>query len=203
MAAFHPTARRHIRAPGKKGLEVRAITDDAFGGRIGELVQESHERSGGRSPKIDWKRQIAFSVAYPGLSRLVGTFDPSIGGERSLLGFAHAEMHGDHATYAHAGCTRRSRVNAPTTYAATWDLICWARETGARWFDLGGIPLDDDFSAGALAGITEFKRFFSREIVTVGDEWTFEPRPLRAMLGASARAAASSVSRVLEAGRKG
>jgi lipid II:glycine glycyltransferase (peptidoglycan interpeptide bridge formation enzyme) len=63
-----------------------------------------------------------------------------------------------------------------------WDLFVWAHATGARWFDLGGIPDSRVASSHQFRGITEFKLHLSRDEVIVGEEWHLEPRPLLAQL---------------------
>ena len=62
-----------------------------------------------------------------------------------------------------------------------WDLVRWAKTTGAEWFDMGGITLGNP-GEEALAGISSFKRSFSDNVVEVGSEWILEPRPIRARI---------------------
>jgi lipid II:glycine glycyltransferase (peptidoglycan interpeptide bridge formation enzyme) len=45
---------------------------------------------------------------------------------------------------------------------------------------LGGISNGGD--GDPYAGITTFKRQFSKEILEVAEEWIFEPRPFRAAI---------------------
>lgn len=105
------------------------------------------------------------------------------------LSFAAAVLHGDVAEYAHAGSTERSRVRVPVLYAPTWNLMTWARQAGARWWDFGGV------SGGATAvgeddpraGINAFKLHFSKNVIEVGREWVLEPRPRLAKLTSSVR----------------
>jgi lipid II:glycine glycyltransferase (peptidoglycan interpeptide bridge formation enzyme) len=73
-----------------------------------------------------------------------------------------------------------------------WNLLCWARGNGARWFDLGGVPAEEGEAADAVEGITRFKRNFSTTLVHVGEGWMLEPSPLRA-------STARVVSRVVRA----
>jgi lipid II:glycine glycyltransferase (peptidoglycan interpeptide bridge formation enzyme) len=60
-------------------------------------------------------------------------------------------------------------------------MIRWAKATGAEWFDMGGVTLEEGEET-ALEGISRFKRYFSREVVEVGAEWALEPAPVKARI---------------------
>ena len=59
LASFHPTARRHIRAPAKKGFQTVALSDPRHASRLEELHQASFLRSGGEAPFADWSATLA------------------------------------------------------------------------------------------------------------------------------------------------
>jgi lipid II:glycine glycyltransferase (peptidoglycan interpeptide bridge formation enzyme) len=70
-----------------------------------------------------------------------------------------------------------------------WDLIQWVKRTAALWFDLSGVTLGStEDGKDALGGISDFKRFFSRTIVNVGEEWILESHPIRTPLAGGASA---------------
>ena len=59
----------------------------------------------------------------------------------------------------------------------------WAKRVGAEWFDFGGItPGTQADPTDPLGGISDFKRYFGTDVVTVGEEWVFVPRPVRAAI---------------------
>ena len=59
----------------------------------------------------------------------------------------------------------------------------WAKSQGVTWFDFGGITVGTQGDPDdPLGGISDFKRYFSRDVVEVGEERVFEPRRLRAGL---------------------
>ena len=189
FGSLHPTARRHIRRVGRHPVALRPVTDIAHAERLAELVEETITRTGGRTEKRDWPAVIDFSKEFPELSRIIGLFRTDVTGPSALLSFAWSRHHGDHADYAVAASTRTTDINLPLGYAAAWDLICWAKRNGAKWFDFGGITSGTFGGNDPIGGISDFKRYFSKQIVTVADEWVFEPHPLRAKLANTVSAA--------------
>ena len=183
FGSLHATARRHIRAVDKRPVEIRVIDDPDLSGRMNELLRESLERTGARFKRQPFAQLIRFASEHPLHARIVGLFRRDATGPDALLAFAVGYHHGTHAEYGHAGCTRQTDVRMPLMYGLAWDLILWSRENGARWFDFGGIK-EDGCSDDATEGIADFKRYFVRDVVDVGEEWVLEPRPFR---GAVAR----------------
>lgn len=180
LASFHATARRHIRALEKHPVAVRPIAEECWADRLSALYQETMRRTGGGSQERPWARCIALSRQQPAWSRLVGLFRTDRDGPESLLAFAWGCHHGDHAHYDAAASTRQTDLKLPLAYPLVWDLLCWAKRHGAAWFDFGGITSGTCGSGDALGGISDFKRYFSRNEIEVGAEWVFEPHWIRA-----------------------
>jgi hypothetical protein len=197
FSGFDRSARRNVRASAKKGFEICPITDPIFAHRMDALLAETMARSGGRHEKRDWAGTIEFSNRYPTLSRLAGTFRPEMTGPESLVAFAWGCNHGDHVTHTRAASTRSMKSNVPLSYALAWDLISWAKTNGASWFDFGGVTQGSLSDKGGLGGISDFKRFFSKEVSEVGREWILEPHPFRAKLARFSGAAAAWAHRSL------
>lgn len=175
LARFHKTARANIRAPGKRGLVVRPITDEDLAPRLRSLHDAAFARTGAAPPRLDWEAVVGASRARPERVRAVGLFDP--GADRDWpLGFAVAFCHGDVAEYAFAGSVRKMGMNIPLLYAPTWELMRWARECGARWWDFGGVTPPG--VVDTRSGIAGFKRYFSEAVTRVGSEWVYEPSPV-------------------------
>ena len=82
----------------------------------------------------------------------------------------------------------------PLLYAPLWELIRWARAGGARWFDFGGITLTDPDASDPLQGISDFKRFFCRDVAKVGGEWRLDPPSLAGRAWKTARWLKDAVS---------
>ena len=197
FARLHATARRHVRAPGKKGLVLRPIIDPALADRLAVLYDETFRRSGTVAERLPWKRILERSSATPDESRVVGLFDDASPNAHALVAFAWGTCHGTYATYDAGASARRPDLgNTPLGYAPLWDLVAWARRLPlVTRFDLGGVSTGGE--GDPLDGITEFKRYFSNSVVDVSEEWAFEPAPLRAAL---ARVVSEGGRRVLAAG---
>ncbi len=146
-------------------------------------MREIMARTGGRHRRHDWPRLVEFCARHPGLARLVGRLHTEVSGPKSLLAFMLSFFHGDHAQYHTAASTGASCLRMSLSYAVAWDLMRWAKSQGATWFDFGGITVGTQGDPDdPLGGISDFKRFFSKQVVDVGEEWTLEPSRVRAGL---------------------
>ncbi len=177
--ALHKTARKNIRDTMKAPVTIQTITDAVYANRIDELQREALRRTGADCSKQDWTGRIELSREFPGLSRIVGLFAGDDTQPSSMAAFGWACNHGDHAEYREAGSIRRADIKVSLSYLPLWDLIGWAKAGGAGWFDLGGVTVGHVADA-PLEGISDFKRYFCRNVVEVGAEWVLEPHPLRA-----------------------
>jgi hypothetical protein len=164
----------------KNPLELRPITDPAWFDRMDELYRETFERTGVAIESQDWASVVELSAQDPSASRLIGLFRTDRNRPESLLAFAWGCGHGDHIHYSKAASTRNTDLKVPLMYAIVWDLMKWGKANGARWFDFGGVTAGTHESEDALGGISDFKRYFSRQVVDVGSEWAYEPRRLQA-----------------------
>ncbi len=197
FASFHRSGRQNIRAARKHPVRIAPIVNPADFARLDEIAAETFMRTGGRYHPTDWTRIATFSEREPGVSRLVGLFQNDTAGPSGLLAFAWACAHGDHAHYSSAGSTRQLDRRIPLLYPLIWDLICWAKRGGARYFDFGGVTPGTHDTQDPLGGISDFKRCFSERAVQVGGEWSYEPRPMRAHAARMVKSASSLLSRVL------
>lgn len=180
FAGIDSSARRNVRSVTKNPVIMRTVAERELASRLDSLEREAMERSGGSHVPADWGSRIEFSERHPQLSRIVGLFHAGTEGPDALLAFAWAVHNGSHAVYTSAACTRRTGLKVPMTYPLMWDLIAWARRTGASWFDLGGVTAgtlgDTD---DRLGGISDFKRTFSKNVVEVGEEYELRAPTLR------------------------
>lgn len=180
LAGLHSSARRNIRELSKRPVVLEPITDPALSERMEELTRETMLRTGGEFRPRDWRPVIELSQALPHRSRLVGIRRTDTAGPDALIGFSWGCHHGDHAVYADSASVRPTDIRIAVAYPLLWDLIAWAKATGARWFDLGGVTLGGATDGDPLGGISDFKRFFSEDLITVGEEWQMAPHTLRA-----------------------
>jgi lipid II:glycine glycyltransferase (peptidoglycan interpeptide bridge formation enzyme) len=180
LASLGKTARKRIRDTMKLSLRSVVITDLACAEKLKELQQEALRRTGGHTPSEDWRGILKMSLEHPNLSRVLGLFQGDEMTPDNMVAFGWVCNHGDHGEYRAAG-SKRTETRIPFGFLLVWDMIRWAKETGAEWFDMGGVTLAEGDET-ALEGISEFKRHFSREVVEVGAEWVLEATPVRARI---------------------
>jgi hypothetical protein len=191
------SARRNVRAPAKRGFQFMPIDDPAYADKLAELLEDSFRRTGGSAVPLPWKTILRRSGRSPNRSRVVGLFKPGDVTPSSLLAFAWGCVNGNYVTYEAGASARQEGLgNLPLAYAPVWDLIAWAKGIGAKWFDFGGVSaVGESAPDDPLGGITDFKRFFCERVIEVRDEWTLEPRPVRAMIARTVSAAVERMRR--------
>jgi hypothetical protein len=182
LAGFNPTARRHIRAVAKHPVAVRPVTDPALIPRMHDLLRDTLHRTGGTYEPREWEGILRYSSDHPESSRVVGLFRTDRSGPESLIAYAWGCLHGDHAQYSTAASSRPADLRMPMAYCLAWDLMEWARSSGAKYFDFGGITDGSQGSDDPLGGISDFKRYFNGQTASVAEEWTVEPNRIAAGL---------------------
>lgn len=181
LASFSATTRRDLRGWADRPVEMRPIEDARYSARLNLIAQETFGRTGGAFVPRPWAERIALCKELPDASRLVGLFRAGRDDPDALLAYAWGCAHGDHAHYDDAGSTRVDDIKVSMMYPLMWDLIRWAKQQGCSWFDMGGAVPAESKNDKRL-GISDFKRRFSKEMVAVGAEWSYEPHPTRARL---------------------
>ncbi len=192
FASLHHAARRKIRAAATHPVVVGSVPT-GYADRMNALLQESFARTGGAFHPLDVDALAAVREQDASALRLTGLFYPDAGAPDDLLAFAVAYNHGPVVEYGVAASTRQAPIRMPLGYAIAWDLIQWARSTGARWFDFGGVTGGTLADGDPRGGISRFKRFFSAHEARVGQDWILEPNPLSAELARRVSQAAAMV----------
>jgi len=195
LASFSERARRHVRARAKHPVVVAPIVEPRWAPRLGELLAASFARTGGLPPALHWEAIIELSRTQPHLSRLAGLFRTDRQHADALVAFAWGCMHGDHAHYDAAGSVRLEDLHLPLGYGPVWDLLCWARDGGASWFDFGGVTVTDVGATDPLGGISDFKRGFSHLTEEVQEELELVPHPRLVRLSEAVSRVVRSFSR--------
>jgi hypothetical protein len=180
LAGFSATTRRDLRGWAQRPVEMRPITETRYAERLNAISQETFARTGGAWQPRRWTERIAVSAAASDRSRLVGLFRAGRDDDDALLAYAWGCVHGEYAQYDDAGSTRVDDIKVSMMYPLMWDLIRWAKASGCSWFDMGGVTAEGRAADDPRAGISEFKRRFSKEVASVGMEWEYEPHPARA-----------------------
>lgn len=197
FASLSRNTRRNIRSVEKLPVQVRTIDDRRMADRLEVLSRETFARTGARYEALwDWPGVIEVSRRFPDAARLVGLFRTDREGPDALLGFSWGWWNGESVSYAVGASTRPADLpGVKVGYPMMWDLIQWARRTGAAWFDLGGVSEGRAGSGDPVGGISDFKRFFSMEAAEVAEDWELEPRWLPARLGRFVNVCAASFLR--------
>jgi len=182
LGSFSAPARQRIRLAERSPLSVITIEDDTLIPQLEQIHRETYARTGEKAPAQPWNRLVAAAREAPDRLHIFGVMLTGAGTGR-LVAFARALRHGTFVVYDAAGSTRLADRRIPLTYPAMWALIRWARDTGAKWLDLGGVTGGSSESNNdPLAGISEFKRKFGGEDVVVAEDWHFDAAPLRERL---------------------
>jgi len=180
LASLNKAARKNLRDADKSPLCVRTITDAKYVDRITTLERLAIKRTGGTSPPQDWVSILGLSQQHPELSRVVGLFLCEEAQEpEALVGFAWGCQNGTNGEYRAGGTVHLPNLKVSISYRLVRDLILWSKREGARWFDMGGITVDEPVWH-PLRGVSVFKRHFTHHLEEVGEEWSLEPRPRRA-----------------------
>ena len=106
--------------------------------------------------------------------------------EGRLLAGLVAIAFGDTACYMYGASSDEGR-NLMPTYLLQWEAMRWARELGCRWYDLWGVPdeeeavLEAQFAdrSDGLWGVYRFKRGFGGRLVRTAGAWDLVYAPLR------------------------
>lgn len=184
LASMHKTGRRNVRLPTRRGFAVEPLPRDTPVAILQALFSEAFESTGSPVPEVDWAAWLDLAARRPDLLHMVGVRPE---GEEEWAGFCVGVSHGEVAEYHHAASTRRGPSNVPLLYAPLWEVILWAKRSGARWFDFGGVTGGSDDAEDPLAGISSFKRYFCRDLARVGGEWILEPPSMAGRLWKTAR----------------
>jgi hypothetical protein len=184
--SLHHSTRRKLRQIEKQPVAIRLVDDPAFSARMNALAEETFARTHGEFKPRDWAARIKLSNDNPDVSRIIGLFRTDTTGPDALLAYAWGCHSNDFVYYSEAASTRDSASQKiALAYGLMWDLILWAKRTGAQWFDMGGITRGTHKGEDPLGGISDFKRYFTQNIVQVRDEWVLDNHTWQARLAAA------------------
>jgi hypothetical protein len=182
LASLSQGVRQNIRALARYPVELRLIRDESQSPRMNALMRETLARTGAPHREQNYGPIIRLGVMEPGLVRLAGLYRTDrIEDGDALIAFALGVNNVDHVAYDIGASGRVPDFkNVSLGYPLLWDLISWARDTGAVWFDYGGVPAHDSEGEARLGRISDFKRRFEKNMLHVSDEWALTPHPARA-----------------------
>ena len=158
--------RYNIRLSERKGVRVHEGGRDDLSS-FARLMAVTGRRDGFKVHRPEYYAR-AYELFVPsGMARLfIATYEgrPLAG----LMAFAF----GGRAWYMYGASGDQHRNRMPT-YALQWAAICWAKERGCRFYDMWGVPDEDEETLEAnfarrsdgLWGVYRFKRGFGGQLV--------------------------------------
>ena len=180
LARMKQKTRYNIRLAGKKGVAARPAATPADVTAFTDLMRATGERDrfGVHAPAY---YRAAFDLFQPlGQCALI-----LAEWEGRLLAGVMAFILGERAWYFYGASADEERQRmAP--YLAQWEAIRWARAQGARWYDLWGVPDEDEAALEAqfesrqdgLWGVYRFKRGWGGRLVRSVGAWDRVYNPL-------------------------
>ncbi|MBI2773201.1 MAG: peptidoglycan bridge formation glycyltransferase FemA/FemB family protein [Chloroflexi bacterium] len=173
MAGLEKDTRWSVRQADKRGVTVRAVSDESSLRAFYELYRVTGERAHFITRTWDYYALVWRTLIGAGLATLRLAYVD----ERAVAG-AMTWQCGDRELYMYGASNDQGR-KAYASYGLQWACIVGAKERGAARYDLGGIPLDPTRRDDPMYGPYLFKKGFGgRAIAYVGAHDTV-PRPLR------------------------
>ena len=162
--------RYNIRLAQKKEVLVTPTTDIAT---FHNLMQVTGKRDGFGVHSLEYYQQ-AYDLFHPvGLCEL---FLASYQGQPLAALMVFAWQKGSWYLFGASNDEERNRM---PTYLLQWEAMRWAMNQGAQWYDLWGVPdedeetLETDFTtrSDGLWGVYRFKRGFGGTVVRAAGAW--------------------------------
>ncbi len=182
LKALPSGTRQRIREPQRKGLVLRTTASVRDVPRLLALMDGAFSRTDGRLQRELAQRDLTLAVEAPTYRPLVTLEHAGGSGPERIVAFALGAHNGDHVTYMHGAAERGGGLGTVSLgYAPVWELVRWASEHGATWFDLGGVTTSED-PKHPMAGIAHFKRRFGGTDIEVATELQLTIRPMETRL---------------------
>jgi lipid II:glycine glycyltransferase (peptidoglycan interpeptide bridge formation enzyme) len=185
LGRMKPKTRYNIRLAARKGVTTRLGQSPADLDAFNQLIQATGRRDGFGVHAPDYYR-AAFELFHPGgqCALVLAEFEGRL--LAGVMAFAlpapglgpGAAQVGARAWYFYGASSDDERPRmAP--YLAQWDAVRWARGRGARWYDLWGVPDEDEGALEAqferrgdgLWGVYRFKRGWGGQLIRSVGAW--------------------------------
>lgn len=173
LASFKQKTRYNIRLATKKGvtIEKREATD--------EMVDEMYKLMGDTQGRAGFylRPKHAFKAYWQSFARdAMGQFFVAVH-EGEVLAAEYAMIFGKKAYYKEGGSSGAKR-NLMAPYLLQYEVMRWARERGAKEYDLIAVPPKDQLNPEHhMYGLYQFKSGFNQEITQFVGCWEL---PLKA-----------------------
>ena len=159
LARMKEKWRYNIRLAARKGVEVRVAQTLEELNAWYALLQTTGERDQFGIHTLAYY-QRAWEIFLPRQqARLFLAY-----ADQELLAGIFVSLLGQQAIYLY-GASSNARRNLMPNYLLQWEAIRWAKQSGARTYDLWGIPATDDANE-EMAGVYRFKSGWGGRIVS-------------------------------------
>jgi len=175
LAAMKPKWRYNISLAGKKGVQVNASDGAQIASNPRELetfyglLKETAQRDGIAVHSFDYYKTLFEICAKNGKGQTLRLYTAVHEGD--TLAAIVVLFRGDFATYLY-GASSNIKRNLMAPYALQWRAMQDAKEAGCRFYDLFGIPPNDD-PDHPMAGLYRFKTGFGGRIIHRPGSWDY------------------------------
>jgi lipid II:glycine glycyltransferase (peptidoglycan interpeptide bridge formation enzyme) len=177
LAAMKPKWRYNTALAGKKGVTVNAPDSQGLE-TFYLLLQETAGRDGIAIHNISYYQTLfeicAEKTGKDGDGPRLRLYTASHEGD--MLAAIVVLLRGKYATYLY-GASSSVKRNLMASYALQWRAMQDAKASGCQWYDLFGIPPNDDPNH-PMAGLYRFKTGFGGRIIHRPGSWDYAYRPL-------------------------
>ncbi|MCC7543687.1 peptidoglycan bridge formation glycyltransferase FemA/FemB family protein, partial [bacterium] len=152
-------------------IEKRPATDEMVD-TMYELMRATQGRAG-----FFLRPKQAFRAYWRALAEAgMGQFFVALH-EGEVLAAEYAMIFGDKAYYKEGGSSGAKR-NLMAPYLLQYEVMCWARDRGAKEYDLIAVPPKDKLnSEHSMWGLYQFKSGFNEEITEFIGGWEYALKP--------------------------
>jgi len=173
LAAFKQKTRYNIRLASKKGVSIeQRPANDAMVDEMYELMQATQGRAG-----FYLRPKSAFKYYWQSLAAAgMGQFFVAVH-EGEVLAAEYAFIFGDKAYYKEGGSSGIKR-NLMAPYLLQYEVMRWARDKGAKEYDLIAVPPKDKLTPEhSMWGLYQFKSGFNEDITEFIGGWELPLKP--------------------------
>ena len=138
-------------------VDIKILSDPGFIPQCREALSAAFARTGGGSAHFDFETAFSLITKHPDRAAIIGLFLKSR--PERMLAYVTGFRSGAVAEYSSSGSLDDPELRSfPFNYWLLWNLMLWAKRSGASFFDLRGVT--GGGSSDPLNGISFFKRRF-------------------------------------------
>jgi hypothetical protein len=174
LSGFSRKDRTKFRNKELELVEIKPLTDRRFIPQCREALNAAFARTSGEKVHFDFETTFSLISKYPDRAAVLGFFLKK--NPERLLAYSTGFRSGAMAEFSSAGSLKDSELRVfPFNYLLLWNLILWAKRSGASFLDLRGVT--GGGISDPLDGISYFKRRFGGREIEINREMTAVLKP--------------------------